>query len=524
VWGARVAPQAAGTAAAKPARTAEQAARTHLSQVASLYRLNADDVTGAVLHDLHDTGRGGIIARFRQSVNGIEVFREETNVLMDRSLGLVSVSGSIPSKALVPPAAGAVFTLPADRAVAIALQDFSELSSEPAGAARIGDADGGYVRFSAPTELSNLPKDLAVVHPVRAKAVYYREADALVPAYYVEVMGEVDAYSYVIAADDGSVLFRHCLTENDAASYRVWASASAGNLPDDGPQGTVGTPHPTGVPDGYAPPMTPPSLLTLQNGPISTNDPWLPPGATQTTGNNVDAYADLAAPDGFSAGDLRATTTGPGTFDRVYDTSQPPAASANQQMAAITQLFFDTNYLHDWFYDAGYNEAAGNMQTDNLGRGGVAGDPLHAEAQDYSGLNNANMSTPADGASGRMQMYVFVNSATSSFLKVQAPAAISGNYAFGTAQFGPQIFDLSGQVVQALDAVAPAGDGCTAFTNPGAIAGHIALIDRGSCTFVTKVQNAMDAGAIGVIIVDNVVGAASPPGMAGTLATSPDYS
>ncbi len=31
----------------------------------------------------------------------------------------------------------------------------------------------------------------------------------------------------------------------------------------------------------------------------------------------------------------------------------------------------------------------------NFGRGGVEGDPIHAQAQDYSGLNNANMATPA---------------------------------------------------------------------------------------------------------------------------------
>jgi len=30
-----------------------------------------------------------------------------------------------------------------------------------------------------------------------------------------------------------------------------------------------------------------------------------------------------------------------------------------------------------------------------------------AEAQDFSGTNNANFATPADGSSGRMQMYVF---------------------------------------------------------------------------------------------------------------------
>jgi large repetitive protein len=61
--------------------------------------------------------------------------------------------------------------------------------------------------------------------------------------------------------------------------------------------------------------------------------------------------------------------------------------------------------MHDFFYDAGFDEASGNAQTDNYGRGGEGGDPILGEAQDYSGTDNANNSTPADGASPRVQMY-----------------------------------------------------------------------------------------------------------------------
>jgi hypothetical protein len=47
------------------------------------------------------------------------------------------------------------------------------------------------------------------------------------------------------------------------------------------------------------------------------------------------------------------------------------------------------------------------------------------------------------------------------------------------------------------------------------VAGNIALIDRGTCAFTDKAQNAEAAGAIAVIIVDNT-GAATPPGLGGT--------
>jgi hypothetical protein len=171
--------------------------------------------------------------------------------------------------------------------------------------------------------------------------------------------------AYVVSAANGEFLFRHSLTQNDAFTYRVWADNTAIHAPLDGPQGNGATPHPTGLPSFYQPAFIPPVLQTLQNGPISTNDPWLPPSATQTVGNNVDAYADLASPDGFSAGDLRASTTAPHAFDRIYDTSLDPQANTSQTMASVTQLFYTTNFLHDWFYDAGFNEAAYNAQTSN---------------------------------------------------------------------------------------------------------------------------------------------------------------
>ena len=38
---------------------------------------------------------------------------------------------------------------------------------------------------------------------------------------------------------------------------------------------------------------------------------------------------------------------------------------------AETSLFFARNFAHDFFYDLGFDEAAGNFQVDNFGRGGA---------------------------------------------------------------------------------------------------------------------------------------------------------
>ena len=49
-------------------------------------------------------------------------------------------------------------------------------------------------------------------------------------------------------------------------------------------------------------------------------------------------------------------------------------------------------------------------------------------------------------------------------------------------------------------AVAEPEDGCFPLENPEELAGKVALIKRGGCAFSTKFQNALDAGAIAVIV------------------------
>lgn len=102
---------------------------------------------------------------------------------------------------------------------------------------------------------------------------------------------------------------------------------------------------------------------------------------------------------------------------------------------------------------------------------------------------------------------------------VTQPSAVARNYDIGTAAFGPEArgASMTGRVVQAVDAANEAGplttDGCSAFSNADAVSGNIALIDRGTCTFVEKARNAQTAGAVGVIIIDNRRETCLPPGL-----------
>ena len=101
----------------------------------------------------------------------------------------------------------------------------------------------------------------------------------------------------------------------------------------------------------------------------------------------------------------------------------------------MQNLFYLNNVVHDILYGHGFNEAAGNFQVDNFGRGGKGGDPVQAEAQDGGDTDNANFATPPDGRKPRMQMYLFTG-AGSTLEVVVSPSGPSYNAA--GAAFGPR--------------------------------------------------------------------------------------
>jgi MYXO-CTERM domain-containing protein len=518
--GAVAARTTAPASAVAVAKGPVEAARAHLGGAAAAYGLVAADVAKAVVTKVHDTGRGPIIVTFRQYPGGLEVFREEASVAMSRDLSLVAISGSVsPASAASSARATPAFALDAPAALAAALGDLTGEAFTPADFARAGQK-GKFATYDLLPAVAAARAE-RFLRVAGVKQVWFRLPSGLRAAWQVEVdfqkLGspETLAYGSVISATDGALLFRKDHQESEAYAYRVWASDPVSRLPDDGPQGLGGTPHPTATTDGYQAPFVAQTLVTLENLPSfsrAATDPWLDPAATETFGNNVWAYADVDGVSGPSAGDVFGEPSAPGQFDYLYDLGAPPQAPASQVQAAIVQLFYDNNAFHDWYYDVGFDEAAGNAQLSNYGRAGVEGDPILAEAQDYSGTNNANMSTPPDGFAPRMQMYLWNNSDLVRTL-VNGPAGVAGYKRAQAAQFGLQAYELTGDLVPALPA-----DGCTALTNGAAVSGKIALIDRGTCNFVIKVKAAQVAGAAGVL-VRNVASAQAFSVMGGTDAT-----
>lgn len=184
--------------------------------------------------------------------------------------------------------------------------------------------------------------------------------------------------------------------------------------------------------------------------------------------------------------------------------------------------------MHDLWYQYGFNEANRNFQISNYGRGGVGNDAVNADAQDGGtlspqNLNNANFSTPGDGSAPRMQMYLWNVRKPLTFLVNTGSLAgttysiLDNGFTSGHVDIPVSPASLTNNVVLYDDGTPDTSDACTAPINGAALNGKIAVIRRGTCSFVSKVKLAQNAGAIGVIIVNNEPGNVSMGGADATI-------
>lgn len=223
----------------------------------------------------------------------------------------------------------------------------------------------------------------------------------------------------------------------------------------------------------------------------------LPVADTVTTeGNNVFAHADQLAIDAPNPPPPVSLTR---DFIFPHDAADEPPIYLD---AAVTNLFYWNNVIHDIHYLYGFDEASGNFQFNNYGRGGIGNDELRAEAQDGSGTNNANMLTLGEGIPPRMQMFIWSAPST---LTVNSP--FQATYPAGSAGFGPNLKEIGPQtndVVLVDDGQGEStSDACEDPPWTSDVSGKFCLIDRGTCEFGSKILNCEDAGGVGAIIVNN---------------------
>lgn len=349
----------------------------------------------------------------KQTFNGLEVIGTESSIHLSASGEIASISNkfanSIEKRGFEVSASPQITAIQAVNSAFShlgysATQPFSIISQEFGTDQKTVISDGGYSMSPIPAKLSYLLTEEGTL--------------VLVWDLSIEASGQNEWYNLRVNAQNGQIVNKiswmtSCNFDHDHADgdHDMWhfhnqplTKDQAGN--DRGSNllltGTYNVfPMPVESPYyGNRAILTADDAVNLNASPFGWHDTngATGPEYTVTRGNNVNAYED-----GNNAG---FQPDGGSTLTFDYPFSQTYSSSNQWEPAAITNLFYWNNIIHDVFYEYGFDEAAGNFQQNNYGNGGVGSDFVRAEAQDGSGTCNANFYTPADGSLPRMQMYV----------------------------------------------------------------------------------------------------------------------
>ena len=401
--------------------------------------------------------RGMTHLRVEQSVDGLAVYGAYAKAAFDASGNLVHLIdhlSPVPAAGLAPARVNAQQAL---RTTLAQLHPGAQASLRPT------STSGNTTVFEGGAYFHEAPTVTAVAAPLAG--------GTMTRAWLVETWSErTNLLHHTLVGGDGQILNVQLRTASD--SYNIFPID-----PGKGPQAVTNGPGPAG--NAQSP-----------NG-------WLAGYAEKEfriNGNNVNAYLDT---DNNNRPDPAGMQNRTGNFLTSADLTAQPSTAANKAVA-VQNLFYLNNIVHDILYSHGFNEAAGNFQVDNFGKGGVGGDAVNAEAQDGGGLDNANFASPPDGRKPRMQMYLFSGPVPRYEVAITSPVSVS--YDASPAVFGPPV--TTGPT-GAIAAASPA-DACTAVS--ATVSGKIALVDRGTCDFTVKVKNAQTAGATGVVVANNAGG------------------
>ena len=333
---------------------------------------------------INDTDAGATFLRYQQVSKGRDVYGAQALVTVDAEGRVLFAGGNLVPNA----AAGVAPTVTAAQAAAIASEDVNSTAAAKPGK-RLGQK-GGVHSF----ENTAAVEGYDAARPVEVSLVTVATSDGARSAWRVraEVASNAD-YVELVDAGTGEVLFRENQVSNDN-------------------QGTVF--------QGEDPEAGGRSQIVFPDG-------WATSGET-TSGNNTNTYQDAEGDNSAQADDqpqdadrhFNYTWNDPWEASPDGDEADLPLSGADRD-AVVTQLFYYTNWFHDYAYGLGFDEAARNFQNDNFGNGGTGGDAVEAESDanftglqckddddnDIKCLNNANFNTNgADGNKPRMQMYV----------------------------------------------------------------------------------------------------------------------
>jgi uncharacterized protein (TIGR03437 family) len=376
---------------------AETIARRFLKNNHDLFHLNDPEVDGLKVSRRYRTEHNGVThLTLQQQVNGLEVFQADLAVHLDRDGAVVAASGELIAGA-ARAANLAQPKLAAAEALRIAAQD---VEAEIAGALNLRVPPSGVEQRQEFDRAAGFASD------VPARLVYFPLAtDQLRLSWeFIVWMRETpDVYLIVVDAERGSIFYRRNFTSYDENPLR--------------PHGQVYTkesPRPNLPRTSPSPPVVAREDLPFRAAPFNGRDTfavsdqhydwWAAVPANNLVSNNTSTYLDR---DGTpNQPDQPRLTAADGNFSFPVDLTLEPTTENNQKAAQVN-LFYWVNRYHDILYTFGFNEAAGNFQTNNFNLGGRGADAINAEAQDGAGTNNANFATPPDGSPGRVQMFLW---------------------------------------------------------------------------------------------------------------------
>jgi hypothetical protein len=357
----------------------------YLGAHASDFGLSPGDLQTLAVTDMYTdrTGSGMTHIYLRQSYNGLSVESAQIGIHLLADGSVMTANGSF------------VASLAATDVGAPPAPAISALDALLAGATDLGLTASAAPRVSR--DPSGIDQDQILdapgisIRPVTAQLSYAADAglqSARLAWEFVitAVSPEFQIYHAFVDAGTGDLLRAYEWVDH-LDSYNVFAFPNA--TPNYGPRVTV---------TDQASPIASPFGWHDTNGAAGAE-------FTDTRGNNVDAFVDVNA-QGSPSQD-RPNGGADLIFDFPIDFGADPLSYAD---AAVTNLFYANNVIHDLHFIYGFDEASGNFQVTNYSGEGSGNDPVlaaEAYAFNFGAVDNAFMATLPEGESPFMGMFLW---------------------------------------------------------------------------------------------------------------------